>query len=151
METETKQEHEERKTKAYKITDAIRELENDIAYQRSFPNKYDDKIDVITIHTSGFASPCIEINKTQCVKWMREHFTKNRVTKADGKHWKADGIAYVQLHRSRYRIWVSCYEERFPTAQRKAIFEQLDEVRDEKFAKMKTIEVDTDFDAAGDE
>ena len=140
METETKQEHEERITKAYRITDAIRELENDLAHQRSFPCRYDgERTDKITIHTSGLSSPSININKTQCVKWMREHFNKSSLSKADGKHWEKDGVAYVQLHRGRYRIWVSCYEERFPTAQREEAFEKVDEVRDELFSKMKTL------------
>ena len=130
-----KQEHEERKTRAYSIGDAIRELENDIAYQRLFPRVFDDeRVDTITIST-GYPSPTININKTQCVRWMREHF-RQKPTQVDGKHWEKEGELYVHLHRTRYRIWVSCREDRFRTAQSKAVFTKVDELKKKEFAKL---------------
>ena len=132
------EEHKERKTEVYNISDALHELEVDLRYNAKFPNKTwrrNERTDIISIHT-GFLSPTIVINKTQCKKWMREHLTDGRVSKA-GKHWEKDGQLYVSIHRSRYRVWVSCGENRFRTEESRAGIQAGENARDAIFANLK--------------
>jgi len=108
-----KQEHEERTTKVYRIGDAIRELENDLVYQRSFPRPFDDeRTDVIRI-SGGWGAPSLIISKKQCIGWMREHF-QSKPTEAN-EHWEEGAKNYVKFQRNRYWVWVSCGEERTRT------------------------------------
>ena len=138
QEQEIEMKHEERTTKVYNISDALHELEVDLRYNAKFPNESwnrTERTDIIQIHT-GFLSPSIVINKTQCKKWMREHFSNSRVSQA-GKHWEKDGELYVSLHRTRYRIWVSCSEDRFRTEESKAGIQAGEDARDAIFDKLR--------------
>ena len=135
QETEMKPSHEERQTEIYRIGDAIRELENDLAHQRQFPSR-DERTDLIHIYT-GFNSPSLNINKAQCVKWMREHFN-SRPTQPSG-HWAKEGQLYVSLTRSRYWVWVSCSENRFRTEESAAGMQAGEDARDEVFALIRDI------------
>ena len=136
QETQMKPSHEERKTEIYRIGDAIRELEYDLAYQRRFPSR-DDRTNLIQIHT-GFNSPSLNINKAQCVKWMREHFKSGRRTQPS-EHWAKEGQLYVSLTRSRYWVWVSCGENRFRTEESAAGMQAGEDARDEAFALIRDI------------
>ena len=139
QETQMKPSHEERKTEIYRIGDAIRELENDLAYQRGFPCRHNgERTNLIQIHT-GFNSPSLNINKAQCVKWMREHFKNGRRTQPDGQHWAKEGQLYVSLTRSRYWVWVSCGENRFRTEESAAGMQAGEDARDEAFALIRDI------------
>ena len=133
QETQMKPSHEERKTEIYRIGDAIRELENDLAHQRQFPCRHNgERTDLIQIHT-GFNSPSLNINKAQCVKWMREHFKSGRRTQPS-EHWAKEGQLYVSLTRSRYWVWVSCGENRFRTEESAAGMQAGEDARDKAFA-----------------
>ena len=134
---ETKPSHEDRTTETYRIGDAIRELENDLAHQRQFPSR-DERTDLIHIYT-GFNSPSLTINKAQCVKWMREHFKNGRRTQPDGQHWVKEGQLYVSLTRSRYWVWVSCGENRFRTEESAAGIQAGEDARDKAFALLRDI------------
>jgi len=136
QETQMKPSHEERQTEIYRIGDAIRELEYDLAYQRRFPSR-DDRTNLIQIHT-GFNSPSLNINKAQCVKWMREHFKSGRRTQPS-EHWAKEGQLYVSLTRSRYWVWVSCGENRFRTEESAAGMQAGEDARDEAFALIRDI------------
>ena len=137
QETE-KQEHEERETEVYSISDALHELEVDLRYNAKFPehdwNGKEKRTDLIRI-SGGWGAPSLIINKTQCRKWMREHF-QQKPTQVDGKHWEKEGQLYARFRRSRYWIWVSCGENRFRTEQSKAVFTKVDELKEEEFAKL---------------
>ena len=81
-----KEEHEERKTEVYSISDALHELEVDLRHNAKFPSYDNERADRIRIHT-GFLSPSIVISKAQCKRWIRNHFNESRVSQ-QGKHWK---------------------------------------------------------------
>lgn len=138
MITETEQKHEERNTEAYNIQDALHELEVDLRYNAKFPNESwngkSKRTDVIRIHT-GFNSPSMIISKTQCKKWMREHF-QQKPTQASN-HWVKDGELYVSIRRTCYWIWVSCGEHRERTALSQAGIDAGDKARDAIFDKLK--------------
>jgi len=137
QETEMKPSHEERKTEIYRIGDAIRELENDLAHNRQFPCRHDGKrTDLIVIH-GGFGAPSLNINKSQCVKWMREHF--NERPTQPSQHWAKEGQLYVSLTRSRYWVWVSCGENRFRTDESAAGMQAGEDARDKAFALLRDI------------
>lgn len=127
---ETEPKHEDRKTETYRIGDAIRELENDLAHNRNFPCR-DERTDLIRIH-GGFGSPSLVINKSQCIKWMREHFN-SRATQPS-EHWVKEGQLYVSLNRGKYWVWVDCGENRFRTEQSAAGIQAGEDARDEAFA-----------------
>ena len=142
------EEHEERTTTVYSIKDALHELEVDLRHNAKFPNVgWDDKekrTDVIRI-SGGWGAPSLIINKTQCRKWMREHF-QQKPTEVDGKHWEKEGQLYVKLRRGRYWVWVSCGENRFRTEESQAVFAKVDELKQEEFAKL-----EDDMPTEGDE
>lgn len=128
-----KQEHEERKTKVYRIGDAIRELENDLVYQRSFPRPFEnERTDVIRI-SGGFFAPSLIISKTQCVKWMREHL--QRTPTEASEHWEEGAKHYVELNRSRYWIWVSCGEDRTRTEWSQNALDRAEKARQDVWAE----------------
>ena len=133
---ENEPKHEERTTETYRIGDAIRELENDLAHQHQFPCDYVGRTDRIRIHT-GFHSPSIYINKTQCIKWMREHF-KQRPCQPN-QHWEKEGQLYVSFRRNRFWVWVSCGENRFRTEESAAGIQAGEDARDEAFALINSI------------
>jgi len=122
--------HEERTTLAYNAKDAIRELENDLAFNKLYPNR-DERTDRISIHTSGGPSLCI--GKTACINWIKDHFRTSHRTQPS-HHWAKAGELYVQLSRSRYRVWVSCYEKRFRTEASQDAMNAADETRKNAFA-----------------
>lgn len=130
-----KQEHEERKTEVYSISDALHELEVDLRHNAKFPNidwnGKEERTDLIRIHT-GWGAPSLIINKTQCRKWMREHFQQKPTQPS--KHWEKEGQLYVSLRRSSHWIWVSCGENRFRTEESKAGIQAGENARDAAFA-----------------
>lgn len=126
------QEHEERETEVYSISDAIHELEVDLRYNKQFPNR-DERTDIIRIH-GGLSAPSLIINKTQCIKWMREHFQQEPTQPS--KHWEKEGQLYVSIRRSPYWVWVSCGENRFRTEQSQAGIQAGENARDEIFATL---------------
>ena len=124
------EEHEERTTTVYSIKDALHELEVDLRHNAKFPNVgWDDKekrTDVIRI-SGGWGAPSLIINKTQCRKWMREHFQSEPTQPSD--HWAKEGQLYVTLKRSAYWIWVSCGEETTRTEWSKNALNRAEEAR----------------------
>jgi len=134
MINETEMKHEERKTEVYNISDALHELEVDLRYNKEFPSYDNERTDIIQIHT-GFLSPSIVISKAQCKRWIREHFNESSTSKA-GKHWEKDGELYVSISRSRYRVWVSCGENRFRTEESMAGIQAGEDARDVIFANL---------------
>ena len=126
-----KEEHEERKTEVYSISDALHELEVDLRHNAKFPSYDNERADRIRIHT-GFLSPSIVISKAQCKRWIRNHFNESRVSQ-QGKHWEKDGQLYVIITRSRYSLWVSCGENRFRTEESAAGIQAGEDARDAIF------------------
>jgi len=126
-----KEEHEERKTEVYSISDALHELEVDLRHNAKFPSYDNERADRIRIHT-GFLSPSIVISKAQCKRWIRNHFNESRVSQ-QGKHWEKDGQLYVIITRSRYNLWVSCGENRFRTEESAAGIQAGEDARDAIF------------------
>jgi hypothetical protein len=138
METKQEQEkheHEERKTEVYNISDALHELEVDLRHNAKFPktdwNGKKERTDLIRI-SGGWGAPSLIINKTQCRKWMREHFQQEPTQPS--KHWEKEGQLYVSLRRSTHWVWVSCGENRFRTAESKAGIQAGEDARDALFA-----------------
>lgn len=132
-----KQEHKERKTEVYSISDALHELEVDLRHNAKFPKTNwkgeEERTDLIRI-SGGWGAPSLIINKTQCRKWMREHFQQEPTQPS--KHWEKEGQLYVSLHRSSHWIWVSCGENRFRTAESKAGIQAGEDARDAVFATL---------------
>lgn len=126
-----KEQHEERKTEVYSISDALHELEVDLRHNAKFPSYDNERADRIRIHT-GFLSPSIVISKAQCKRWIRNHFNESRVSQ-QGKHWEKDGQLYVIITRSRYNLWVSCGENRFRTEESAAGIQAGEDARDAIF------------------
>ena len=123
--------HEERTTKTHTIGDAIRELENDLAYNKANPCRYNgERTDKIRI-SGGMFAPSLFISKSQCVKWMREHF--NTTPSKQSKHWAQDGEMYVELNRSRYWIWVNCSEDRTRTEASQEAIDTVEAARTKAF------------------
>ena len=131
-----KQEHEERQTKAYSISDALHELEVDLRYNAKHPNiKWNDKIertDVIRI-SGGWGAPSLIINKTQCRKWMRTHF--NDTPTEASEHWEEGAKKYVEFNRCRFWIWVSCGEDRTRTEWSQNALDRAEEARNKVWAE----------------
>ena len=131
-----KQEHEERQTKVYSITDALHELEVDLRYNAKFPNvKWngkEERTDIIRI-SGGWNAPSLYINKTQCKKWMRTHFN-DTPTKAS-EHWEEGAKKYVELNRCRYWIWVSCGEDRTRTEWSQNALDRAEKARKDVWAE----------------
>jgi len=131
------QKHEERKTKVYSISDALHELEVDLRYNAKYPNvklwnEKEERTDIIRI-SGGWGAPSLIINKTQCKKWMREHFN-NKPTEAS-EHWEEGAKHYVELNRCRFWIWVSCGEDRTRTEWSQNALDRAEEARKDVWAE----------------
>jgi hypothetical protein len=136
QEQNKEQKHEERQTKAYTISDALHELEVDLRHNAKYPNvKWNDKVertDVIRI-SGGWGAPSLFINKTQCRKWMREHFN-DKPTEAS-EHWEEGAKKYVEFIRTPYWIWVSCGEERTRTEWSQNALDRAEKAREKVWAE----------------